>query len=1202
MGPGRRRLQLGITYGDTGALGCVLAGALVLGAGLWPNSALATTYGPGGTSCSGTAPGVGPDNINQGQVADPVNGSGTYSNVIGCGADGGNYSSVQVMGPFARATGAGAVTIGYASSAAVRGTALGMQAVASGSGATAIGQWTRALGPGSVAIGGDMSSNDANAGAQAIGGQAIAVGGMSRAMRNGDIAIGAGAMADGQTNDLSALAVGLSARAVGNDAAAFGNNAAANGHFALAVGNFANATGRNAAAVGNSANAAGRWSSAFGNFSSAAGDWSTALGNRASAAGESATALGNSANASGLNSIAIGTAGSGGTFSGAEAQGTGAIAIGGNATAAAVAGAADAIALGGQSSVAAGATSGLAIGRGATVADGATYGIAQGDGAVVHGTDDIAIGRSASTDVNSAGSNVAIGHAVATGAIGQNVAIGSGTTTATASSAAGGAVAIGRDQRALGDGAVALGDPNTANGDGAVALGANNVAAGDSAGNSAANGAVAIGNGNTAVGQGSVALGHGSTAAAAGALAFGDAAQAQAERSVALGSGATAANTGDVALGAASRTAAAVATPSTTIDGRSYSFAGTTPSSTVSVGDAGAERTITNVAAGRISGTSTDAVNGSQLFATNQAIEGVSGRVNTLGSSVATVFGGSTSYDPSTGQVTGGFNFAGNSYTSVQNVFDQINQAVQGGGIRYFHANSTQPDSSATGTDSVAIGPSAVAQNANDFAAGNGATTAGGQPGDVAIGAGSRTAPVVATAGTTIFGTAYQFAGATPASTFSVGDVGAERTITNVAAGRISATSTDAVNGSQLFATNQAIEVVGGRVNTLGDSVAAVFGGNTTYDPATGKVTGGFTFAGNSYSTVQNVFDQLDRAVNGGGGIRYFHANSTLPDSSATGLDSIAIGPAAASSGVNAIAMGNGALASGDGSFASGAGARATAARAMALGDGASASHAGSVALGAGAETQATVATSSTVIDGKEYRFAGTAPVGTVSVGTAGAERTVTNVAAGRISATSTDAINGSQLYATNQAVDNLSGTVSSIGQAVRHAVVYDSNPDGTRQNSISLVGGDPNAPVVIRNVAAGTAPTDAVNVRQLNDGLATTLNQSRAYTDQVAATTLSQANAYTDARFAGLNADIRGVRREARQAAAIGLAASSLRYDDRPGKLSASMGGGVWRGQGAFAIGLGYTSENGLMRGNLSATTTGGEWGVGAGLSITLN
>src|SRR5687768_5155615 len=130
----------------------------------------------------------------------------------------------------------------------------------------------------------------------------------------------------------------------------------------------------------------------------------------------------------------------------------------------------------------------------------------------------------------------------------------------------------------------------------------------------AAQGAVGIGFQNTVVGQGSVALGSTSSALAAGAVAFGDTAVAN--------------NAGDVALGSGSVTDTAVATPSTTIDGTVYNFAGTTPTSTVSVGAAGAERTITNVAAGRISGSSTDAINGSQLFATNQAIEAVATTAN----------------------------------------------------------------------------------------------------------------------------------------------------------------------------------------------------------------------------------------------------------------------------------------------------------------------------------------------------------------------------------------------------------------------------------------------------------------------------------------------------------------------------------------------------------------------------------------------
>ena len=94
----------------------------------------------------------------------------------------------------------------------------------------------------------------------------------------------------------------------------------------------------------------------------------------------------------------------------------------------------------------------------------------------------------------------------------------------------------------------------------------------------------------------------------------------------------------------------------------------------------------------------------------------------------------------------------------------------------------------------------------------------------------------------------------------------------------------------------------------------------------------------------------------------------------------------------------------------------------------------------------------------------------------------------------------------------------------------------------------------------------------------------------------------YTDQKFNQLSSEIGDVRKEARQAAAIGLAAASLRFDDRPGKLSAAVGGGYWRSEGALALGMGYTSESGRIRSNISATTSGGHWGVGAGLSFTFN
>ncbi|GLU28222.1 YadA-like family protein [Brucella sp. NBRC 12950] len=265
---------------------------------------------------------------------------------------------------------------------------------------------------------------------------------------------------------------------------------------------------------------------------------------------------------------------------------------------------------------------------------------------------------------------------------------------------------------------------------------------------------------------------------------------------------------------------------------------------------------------------------------------------------------------------------------------------------------------------------------------------------------------------------------------------------------------------------------------------------------------------------------------------------------------------------------------------------------AVAIGSGAKAPTANSVALGSGAITEQAIGTATAVIAGKTYSFQGSAPVGTISVGSAGNERTITNVAAGRLSDTSTDAVNGSQLNATNNAVDALNNV----------AVKYDQNPDGTNSNTITLQGGDPSTPVVISNVAAGIKDTDAVNLGQLNAVLAGTGAQNYSYIDNRIENAFSDIKSYTDQRFSELSTTIDGVRDDAHRSAAIGLAAASLRYDENPGKLSVAVGGGFWRGQSALAFGAGYTNDDGTIRGNVSGTTSGGKMGVGAGLSFTLN
>ena len=125
----------------------------------------------------------------------------------------------------------------------------------------------------------------------------------------------------------------------------------------------------------------------------------------------------------------------------------------------------------------------------------------------------------------------------------------------------------------------------------------------------------AFGYKNTINADNAYAVGSNSTVSADGAMVLGNNASVTAKNGMALGSNTKVANENAVALGAGSETAAAVATPSATINGTAHNFAGVNPASTVSVGKAGSERTITNVAAGRISDVSTDAINGSQLYA-----------------------------------------------------------------------------------------------------------------------------------------------------------------------------------------------------------------------------------------------------------------------------------------------------------------------------------------------------------------------------------------------------------------------------------------------------------------------------------------------------------------------------------------------------------------------------------------------------------
>ena len=143
-----------------------------------------------------------------------------------------------------------------------------------------------------------------------------------------------------------------------------------------------------------------------------------------------------------------------------------------------------------------------------------------------------------------------------------------------------------------------------------------------------------------------------------------------------------------------------------------------------------------------------------------------------------------------------------------------------------------------------------------------------------------------------------------------------------------------------------------------------------------------------------------------------YKANAIGADATANGNHANAIGSSATATGDHAQAFGAGAQATGVRTNVFGSDAAATADYSIAIGNKANASTANSIALGANSTTRsATNVTNATVAGHTFGGFAGTSPVGSVSVGKAGEERQIHNVAAGKISADSTDAVNGSQLY-----------------------------------------------------------------------------------------------------------------------------------------------------------------------------------------------
>ncbi|WP_108627528.1 YadA-like family protein [Achromobacter pulmonis] len=1427
-------------YGST-ALGfksvAELAYDVAVGNGARAVGGQSSAFGPSayasGTSSTAIGSAAQATNASSVAIGDSSLGSGFWSTAIGSHATASGYRSLAA-GPEASATVAGGVALGSNSVSSTaagvapfippRTTAAQASAIAattSTSGAVSVGDSTNGLYRQITGVAGGTADSDAVNVAQLKGAFAssqthyysVNDAGVAGGNYNNDGATGINALAGGvgaTAGGRSGLAMGESSKASNNDTVAIGHNAtaasanaahtdmiaiglnanASNDH-ALAIGFASVAKSANSAAVGANATASGDAASAFGHNATASGSSSTALGLGASASKGSAVALGNSANAAADNSTAIGYQ--------AATSAVGTIAMGQGAKA--QTGAANAIAIGSGAIASASAVNSLALGSAAVASVGDGVALGSGSLATTGASVQAYNPRTgmASTDAGAAWKStlgaVSVGNA-ATGKTRQINGLAGGTqdtdavnvaqlkaSTADAvmydgsthntvtltgdaydSSAKTGGTRIRNVARGVGDSdAVNMSQLNEANtqisnvdnrvtnvdnrviglendallwdpavNGGAGAYSANhggvgpskitNVAAAEltDASTDAVNGSqlkatneqvASIDNRVTTVEGDVTTIGdrienvYNTGTKYFHANSTGIDSQAIGQDSVAIGMGAVASHDGSVALGAGSNASGA------TLGNQAY-LVGGTASGEVNVGN----RRITGLSAGA---DDSDAVNVAQLK--QAAADSTADVVKYDNSTHNTVTLTGDAYDSSA--KTGGTRIrnvargVGDSdavnmsqlnetNTQISNVDNRVT-AVEGDvttigdrienvyntGTKYFHANSTGADSQAIGQDSVAIGMGAVASH----------------DGSVALGAGSNAS------GATLGNQAY-LVGGTASGEVNVGN----RRITGLSAG---ADDSDAVNVAQLK-------------QAAADSTADV----VKYDNSTHST---ITLTGNTYSSVTKTggtrITNVAAGVDGGDAVnldqleaaktRYYSVN-----------DGGVIGANYANDG-----------ATGGNSLAAGVAAQSSATQSVALGYNAKAYSAQSVALGANSIANASL-TASAYNPTALYTLAGLTPIGEVSVGSAGKERRITNVAAGaadtdavnvsqlksavsaisanppgndravtydgaagapkdkvtlqgtpstdggktggtiitnvkqgEVSKTSTDAVNGSQLYETNQRVENIDvrvsnvenkfvETFSSLDNGSRYFKADGTNTDAdkaTVQTGTSGVASGSNAAVSgkngvaigsnavsaaeetvavgagatasasgatatgsgarasgkrssavgqkasasgnnsvavgagakasntnsvalgadsatdrdnsvsvgyaggerqITNMAAGTAPTDGVNVSQLND----TKNDIVNYT----------------------NGKLRNLRNDANAGTASAMAMAALPQATLPGKGMFALGGGTYGGQSSLAVGISSMSESGkwVVKANATTNTRGN---VGAAVGV---
>ncbi|ELC4025887.1 YadA-like family protein [Salmonella enterica] len=635
---------------------------------------------------------------------------------------------------------------------------------------------------------------------------------------------------------------------------------------------------------------------------------------------------------------------------------------------------------------------------------------------------------------------------------------------------------------------------------------------------------------------------------------------------------------------------------------------------------------ITNVAAGALSEDSTDAVNGSQLYETNQKVDQNTSAIADINTSITNLGTDALSWDDEEGAFSASHGTSGtNKITNVaageiasdstdavngsqlyetNMLISQYNESISqlagdtsetyitenGTGVKYIRTNDNGlegQDAYATGNGATAVGYNAVASGASSLALGENSSSS--IDGSIALGSGS--------------------------------------------------TSNRAIS-SGIRATS-----------VTSDGV--VIGYNTTDRELLGALSLGTD--GVSYRQITNVADgseaqdavtvrQLQNAI---GAVattptKYYHANSTEEDSLAVGTDSLAMGAKTIVNADAGIGIGLNTLVMAD------------AINGIAIGSNARANHANSIAMGNGSQTTRGAQTDYTAYNMDTPQNS----VGEFSVGSEDGQRQITNVAAG---SADTDAVNVSQLKVTDsrvaantESINNLNTQVSSLDTRVTNiengigdivttgsTKYFKTNTDGVdanaqgadsvaigsgsiaaAENSVALgtnsVADEANTVSVgsstqqrrITNVAAGVNNTDAVNVAQLKaseagsvryetnadgsvnysvlnlgDGSGGTTrigNVSAAVNDTDAVNyaqlkrSVEEANTYTDQKMGEMNSKIKGVENKMSGGIASAMAMAGLPQAYAPGANMTSIAGGTFNGESAVAIGVSMVSESG--------------------------